>query len=334
MAATLKDIASLLNVSVNTVSRALKDKEDIGLQTRRRVKEAAEALGYRPNLNARSLVLKKTNTVGLAITESNNPVRMELCDALVRRAAKDGYRLLTVALHHVWNQDNENAVTELLDRRVDGLILGAVWGLPGEETLGKVLLEYKKSQIPAVLFGNPLTELADCVIFDEEESTFLLMKYLLEKGYRSIRLFDGENSSIYKGCLRAAQAMDCPERFSAGPACSRYSKEAFEGMDQFLSRKNRTLPDAVIASNDLGAMGFIAALHKHGIKIPSQCAVAGFDNIAHGQFLTPALTSVGYDKDAVAETIWQLLYRRMNGKTPFPVKKVTVPYQLYIRKST
>ena len=76
-AVTLKDIANLVGVSVNTVSRGLKDKPDIGLKTRQRIKEAAAALGYRPNLNARSLVLQKTSTIGVAVTEMDNPVRME-----------------------------------------------------------------------------------------------------------------------------------------------------------------------------------------------------------------------------------------------------------------
>ncbi len=80
MVVRLKDIAELMGVSVNTVSRALKDKPDIGEKTRQRIKEAAAALGYRPDLNARSLVLQKTSTIGLAVTESDNPVRMEFCE--------------------------------------------------------------------------------------------------------------------------------------------------------------------------------------------------------------------------------------------------------------
>ena len=87
MAVTLKDVAALVGVSVNTVSLALKDKPEIKLKTRERVKAAAEALGYRPNLNARSLVLRQTNTIGVAVTEIDNPVRMEFCERLRSLAA-------------------------------------------------------------------------------------------------------------------------------------------------------------------------------------------------------------------------------------------------------
>ena len=82
MPVTLKDIAARVGLSVNSVSRALRDKNDIALDTRRRIKAIARELGYRPNLNARSLVLKQSFSIGVAVTELNNPVRMDFCERL------------------------------------------------------------------------------------------------------------------------------------------------------------------------------------------------------------------------------------------------------------
>ena len=126
---TLKDIANLVGVSVNTVSRGLKDKPDIGLKTRQRIKEAAAALGYRP---------------------MDNPVRMEFCEKLRVRAERDGYRLLTTSLaqndEQEWSTGNTGSIEDLLARRVDGLIIGTIWGLTGEQPLGPLLKECRQTE--------------------------------------------------------------------------------------------------------------------------------------------------------------------------------------------
>jgi LacI family transcriptional regulator len=334
MASTLKDIAELLGVSVNTVSRALKDKSDISEKTRRRVKDAALALGYRPNLNARSLVLKKTQTVGLAVTESDNPVRMEFCEKLRRLAAGDGYRILTVSLDHAWSGDNLLAIDDLLSRRVDGLILGATWGLTGEQPLGEQLKEYSKNGIPVVLFGQAQTTLADCVEIDLEESAERLTEHLIKRGYRNIAFFENnpENQTL-KGYQRAMEKAGLADRLRVVPSYSGRMAVAFSAMECFLEAEEK-LPDAVIAANDLGAIGFLAALRKHQISVPRQCAVAGFDNISFGQYTDPPLTTIGYDNGLFSETVWNMMIRRLRKEETGPAKRERILQTLNIRQST
>lgn len=332
--ATLKDIAKLVGVSVNTVSRALKDKPDIGLKTRERVKEAASALGYRPNLNARSLVLQKTSIIGVAVTEPDNPVRMEVCEKLRFFAERDGYRLLTVPIDHEWNTKNMDAVEDLLARRVDGMVIGAIWGLTGEQPLGMLLQECRQNGTPVVVFGQPQTELADCVEINFEDSAYRLYSHLLEKGYRKIVAFDVVGGSLkLPGYLRAMREHGLTKEISVWDSTAGRMDTAFDSMEKYLKKFKRP-PEAVIAPNDLGAFGIMAALRKHHIRVPEDCAVAGFDNISYGAYSNPALTSIGYDSGDFAETVWSLMIRRLNKTETGPVKRICISQKLTVREST
>ncbi len=333
-AATLKDIAKLVGVSVNTVSRALKDKPDIGLKTRERVKEAASALGYRPNLNARSLVLKKTSIIGVAVTEPDNPVRMEFCEKLRFCAERDGYRLLTVSLSYDWNLKNLDALEDLLARRVDGMVVGAIWGLTGEQPLGTLLQECRQKGTPVVVFGQPQTELADCVEINFPDSAFHLTSHLLEKGYRKIVFFDSLAGSLKTpGYLRSMREHGMEKEISVWEVPAGRMDTGFVSMEKYLEKFKRP-PEAVIASNDLGALGILAALRKHHIRVPEDCAVAGFDNITFGEYSNPSLTTIGYDSGYFAETVWSLMVRRLKKTETGPAKRICIPQKLIVRQST
>lgn len=334
MAVRLKDIAELMGVSVNTVSRALKDKPDIGEKTRQRIKDAAAALGYRPNLNARSLVLQKTATIGLAVTESDNPVRMEFCEKLRQRAERDGYRILTASLHYQWEYGNVATVEELLSRGVDGLIIGALWQISGEYELEKLLQDCKSNRIPAVLFGQPGKLDADCVEIDLEESAYRLTRHLIEKGYRDIAFFlETENDFKFAGYRQAMLEAGLKKHIRLVKLPAVRMEPAYRAMNRYLDSGGR-LPQAVIAANDLGALGFLAALREHGIDVPGQCAVAGMDNIEFGKFSSPPLTTIGFDNGACAEAVWNLMRRRLNQKENTPAVQLTVPQTLITRQST
>ncbi len=332
MAVTLKDVAALVGVSVNTASRALKDKDDIGIKTRERVKEAAAALGYRPNLNARSLVLRKTSTIGVAVTEADNPVRMEFCERLRGYAAADGYRLLNISLSMDWDKDME-VLEDLLSRRVDGLVVGYIGGLPGEQPLGKILQECRQGDTPAVVFGNPETELADCVEIDFSDSAYQLTTHAVKCGYSDVVLFSPVHESTRgQGYLRAMADHGLRDKAriwlvnGVGFACAAAALEAY--LEKFGKP-----PRAIIGFNDVGAVGIMGALKKHGYRIPEDCAVAGFDNIAYGEYYDPPLTSIGFDNGYFARTVWQLLKARLDKDETGPAKRLKLHQELVIRKS-
>lgn len=327
----LKDIAEMVGVSINTVSHALKDKPDISAETTKRIKDAAAALGYRPNLNARSLVLRKTFTIGLAVTEINNPVRVEFCERLRNFAEKDGYRLLTASLQDDWQKNIDN----LLERNIDGLIIGAIWNEPGRQLPFAVLEECRKNHIPIVLFGKAHSnEYADCVEIDLEESVYCLTEHLISRGYRTIASFSNENHfENAAGYERAMRENDLAHSIEYLPLSHAGMENAYKDMCAILEKKVK-LPRAIIAANDLSAFGTIRALHEYGIKIPEECAVAGVDNTHFSRFSVPSLTSIGFDNGRCAETVWQLMMNRLQKKEKRKHVNVTVHQTLFPREST
>ena len=327
---TLKDIANLVGVSVNTVSRGLKDKPDIGLKTRQRIKEAAAALGYRPNLNARSLVLQKTSTIGVAVTEMDNPVRMEFCEKLRTRAEKDNYHLLTTPLPS--DSTNISSIEELLARRVDGLIVGAIWGLTGEQPLGPLLKECRQTETPVVVFGTPETELADCIEIDFFDSGYRLTEHLIRKGYRSISYFGKPDDARFEGYEKAMKDHGLEQWFRIWNHPANRLRVGQDTMNLYLEQNSRP-PQAIVASNDLGAIGIISSLKKHGLRVPQDCAVAGFDNIAIGKFIDPPLTSIGFDNSTFADAVWNMMIRRLRKLETGPAQKITLNQELVIRES-
>ena len=342
MAATMKDIAKLVGVSINTVSHALKNKPDISREMTRRIQQAAADLGYRPNLSARNLVLKKSYIIGLGVTEIDNPVRVEFCEKLRVLAQRDGYRLITVSL----DRDRQTCPEEFPGGYVDGYILGALWDLPEEAAVRSFIADCRKHQIPTVVFGAADSFPGDGVKIDLQASVRTLTRHLLDRGYQDIALFA---NSISEANFRGyAQAMD--ETGLGGmvrrielPAADGTKQRAdlsrsqmdnaYAAMERFLASGEK-LPRAVIAANDLAAFGVLRSLRGHGISVPEQCAVAGVDNTEFGKYANPALTSIGFDRGRCAEAVWKLMIRRLNKLEKRPAVRTAVRQKLFIREST
>ena len=328
---TLKDIASRVGVSINTVSHALKDKPDIGAETVRRIKAAAAELGYRPNPAARSLVLKKSYTIGAAMTEIDNPVRVEFCEKLRVLAAQDGYRLLTAAL----SDNNWRAnIGGLLDHHVDGLIVGAVWDVPGASGSADGMEECRNARIPIVSFGKNRLLPGDSVEIDLENSVYRLTWHLLERKYSGIALFAGPKSiANFRGYERAMAEAGLKTKIRRLDLSFGRMETAYHDLTRFLDSGGE-LPEAIIAANDLSALGAIRALHEHGIAVPEQCAVAGVDNIGFARYAVPSLTSIGFDNGLCAKTVWNLMIRRLKNQEKRAVVRKAIRQKLFIREST
>lgn len=330
MTVTLKDIAQITGVSINTVSHALKNKPDIGKATAREIQETAARLGYRPNLAARNLVLRKTFTIGLAVNEIDNPVRVEFCEKLRTLAAADGYRLLTAPLADNWT----GSIGDLLDHHVDGLIVGAVWDHACEQAAKTFLPECRRNRIPFILFGKTAGHDADCVEIDLEHSVYLLTGHLLERGCRDIALFaPSRNAANFRGYSRAMTDAGLGNAIRRIDLSSGRMEPAYDEMNMFLTSGKKP-PRALIAANDLAALGAMRALREHQIRIPAQCAVAGVDNIAFARYANPSLTSVGFDNGACAATVWKLMKRRLDTPGDYSPVSIAIRQKLFIREST
>jgi len=331
VAATLKDLAALVGVSVNTASRALKDKPDIGLATRQRVKEAAAALGYRPNLNARSLVMKTSQTIGLAVSEPDNPVRMEFCEKLRQLAEADGYRILTAGLSGA--TDSKSVIEDLLARGVDGLVIGYLSGILAEQSIGKILQDCHQSKLPVTVFGDAQTGLADCLNIDFAASCHTLTSHILQQNLIPVAFFyEQGDATRYQGYCQAMREHGKGDAIRRWPLDGHRLCSGRDAVECYLQQFPRP-PEAIIAPNDLTAIGIIAALKEHGWRVPEDTAVAGFDNIEMGAYYDPPLTSIGFDTGRFAAKVWEILFQRLQNGYSLPAQTITLSQELTVRRS-
>ncbi len=339
MPVTLKDIAARVGLSVNSVSRALRDKDDIAIDTRRRVKAVAQELGYRPNMNARSLVLKQSFTIGVAVTELNNPVRMDFCERLRQLAEQDGYRLISAGISLHQTRKDLDTISDLLSRGVDGLVLGYLAGPLDDQPIGKILADCERTSLPVTIFGSPETTLADYAFIDFRDSCHRLTCHMLDQGIVPVGFFPkhpetGFSDERSQGYLQAMTERGMKNQAKLWPVkiTDSFLTAAAKAMKSFLARHKQP-PQGIIASNDLLAMSIISTLRDHGFQVPADVAVASFDNIEIGQYFTPPLTTMGLGNDLFAAQIWELLTHRIANKKRTPLRKLHLRHELIIRKS-
>jgi LacI family transcriptional regulator, galactose operon repressor len=329
MSVTLKEIAGIAGVSANTVSRALKDKSDIGVDTRERIKKIADDLGYVPNSNARSLRLKTSDTIGLAVTELDNPVRMPLVENIRRFVMNKGFQLLVVELDSGFGE--KPSLETLMERDINGLIIGTLTSGFEKSSLMPPLEILMKRGTPIISFGNMETTAFDCVFEDFQDHSFMITRCLIEKGCEKIVLFDVPSGSPrLNGYLLAMSTASLEPIVVARTSMSMTG--GVEAVTKYL--EHHDLPDAFMARNDVLAIGMLFGLRKLGFNVPEDVLVTGFDDIAFARFSNPTLTSIGLDPVKLANTLTDALFKRIEKKMSGPAVKLRIDAKLQVREST
>ena len=328
---TLKDIAAVTGISVNSVCRALRDMPDIGAATKQRVREKAKEMGYTPNFMARALVLKRSFTIGILVSESNNPARSILIQQLRRIAMSGGYHLLVAA----YDSEPEVAgyIRDMMARAVDGLIIGNVNGVLEDKPFYSAIEEATQADVPVVLFFNSLTEMVDHVSVDYSVFTEKLTRHLIEEhGLKRIH-FVGESIDCPRGTgyRRAMQVAGLEDHSKIMPFNYWSCAETRKGIIGYL--KNQRPPEGIVCHNDLAAIGVIAGLREMGLRVPEDVAVAGIDNIELADYFQPKLTTVGLDPSNVAEALFSLLWSRIDGEYSGEMRQVKLEHKTFFRES-
>ena len=332
MQVTLKDIANLTGVSLNTVSRALKDMPDIGAATKERVKKTAEALGYTPNILARSLAMKRSFTIGMISTELSNPVRSALIEELRRLLRNNGYQLLVSGYEK--SADIEKSVREMSSRSVDGIILGNVSGILSEQSYWPALQTVINGKIPVLVFYHAQTTILDNIFVDYSKVVKNLTSHLIKKhGLKDIR-FAGTpiiSHNRYTGYQKAMKAAGLEPFIKLIELKDYHMALAHDCLLEYL--KTNSCPQAIVCHNDLTAIGVMAALRSRGLRVPEDVAVAGIDNIESAPFLNPPLTTAGVNSSLLAENIFSMLSERINGKYTGAARCLELPFKMFFRES-
>ncbi len=329
---TLKDIARLTGVSVNTVSRALRDMPDIGDATKERIRRVADTLDYTPNAIARGLVLKRTFVIGALVTELGNPSRSMLIRELRRLLGKQGYQLL------IESYDTGDEVSERLrtmtSRGVDGLLIGNIDGILAEQEYWPDLQSILQSGIPVVVFFHAITTKVDNIVCDYADIAAQLTRHLIEThGLRGI-VYTGENATCSRamGYRRAMEGAGLEAQIGFIPLPYWSMRETRDAMVAYLH--DHPAPEAIVCHNDLTAMGIMAGLRKVGLKVPDDIAIVGTDNIEMAEIVNPTLTTAGFDPNLMAHKIFTLLTDRIeHEKSSRTAQQVNLDFNIFLRES-
>lgn len=328
---TIYDVAREANVSMVTVSRVVNGNPNVKPTTRKKVLEAIERLGYRPNAVARGLASKKTTTVGVVIPDVSSTFYSELARGIEDIATMYKYNI--ILSNSDQNKEKElHLLNTLLGKQVDGIVF-----MSGNITEEHVE-EFKRSPVPIVLAStfDENNELPS-VNINYEQAAYDAVKFLIDKGHKHIAYVSGpmeepvNKVKKLKGYIRALEeaGIKYDEQFVVE---GDYSYESgIEAFDKVLELSPK--PTAIFVGTDEMALGVIHAAQDKGYEIPKDFDVIGFDNTRLATMVRPRLTTVvqpSYDIGAVA---MRLLTKLMN-KEEVDNHIVELPHRIEIRQST
>lgn len=326
------DIARGLGVSVMTVSKALRNHNDISRETRARVQKRARELGFQPNWVARSLVTHRTYLVGLEVPDLMHSFFAEVAKGVSQALEPAGYQ--AVILNSEENEElEEYQVSALLARKVDGLIIASAQR-SGRARLFRVLRDRK---VPFVLIDRLLAGIrANYVGGKDEEIGGLATGHLVEQGCQRIAHLCGPAIPTGIGRLSGyrRKLADCglaapPEYVVEGQSSD---GTGYEAMRELLRLRPR--PDGVFCYNDPVAAGAIKAVLEAGLSVPNDIAIVGAGNVHYSDLLRVSLSTIDQNSFLIGQTAAHLLRECMEAKGPTPPTRTFVPHRLIVRESS
>jgi LacI family transcriptional regulator len=332
MRVTMMDIAKDLDVSVVTVSKVLRNQGRISEATRKRVLHHAKKLNYQMNWVARSLVTRRTFTIGLLLPEFAHPFFAEIARAVANAVRPQGYHVLIAS----FEEDPEleaSEVDSLLARQVDGLIIATA---QSPRRLG-MFKRVQSRKTPYVLIDRPIKGLRACFVgVDNHAIGKMATAHLIACGCKRIGHLRGPDIGIaaarlqgYWSALKKAGLPADPNFIVAGG----YGDETgFLGMQEML--RLRPPLDGVFCYNDLVAIGAMKAVLEAGLRLPHDIALVGAGNVHYGDALAVPLTSVDQGTCRIGALASELLMERIASKRALRPKTILIPPKLVEREST
>ncbi|MDF2815109.1 MAG: LacI family transcriptional regulator [Paenibacillus sp.] len=329
---TIKDVAREANVSIATVSRVINGKDKVKKETREKIQRAIANLNYTPDQTARSMIVKKTRTIGMIVPLLTNEYWAALAEMIQSALLKRGYTLIIGTSH----DEPYSSLTAFLERRVDGLIIGGLFNLDeAEQALGM----FREQGIPMVSFDSRVA-LVTSVNGDNLSSAMEATEHLIGLGHRCIAYIGSVSTSLerelgYRNAMLLNRIEVDEEIVISGRTASvhNFSQYGYQCVKQ-LMESGRAFT-ALFCSNDLIAIGAIKAFEEYGIEVPRDKAVVGFDDISLASLYRPALTTIKQPIEDMVEAVVDLIFEQIeNPDKIFAHKKVTFPMKLIIRESS
>jgi LacI family transcriptional regulator len=324
--ATIKDVARAAGVSVATVSRALNGAENVLPHTRQRIVDVARELRYSPSGAARSLITRRTDTIGALLPDLHGEFYSELIRGIDQAARARGLHLLLSSSHD--DADEAAAALRAMNGRVDGLVVMSPHA--DDEFLAQNL----PPALPAVLLNSGVREHTQRVFaVDNFGGARAMTEHLVRSGRRRIALLGGPASNF------EARERERGYRAGLGPGMQPWLLEGdfFEAGGEragahLLNLPAAERPDAVFAANDIMAIGLLGTLLAGGVRVPEDIALAGFDDIPIARYVSPALTTMRVPIAALGEQALDALAAALETNHT-DASTTVMPVQLVVRRS-
>ncbi|MDG4823901.1 LacI family DNA-binding transcriptional regulator [Asanoa sp. WMMD1127] len=321
MPATIRDVARESGVHISTVSRTFSAPHLVNPETRSRVLACAEHLGYRPNRAARALITGRTHNIGLIVADIANPFFPPLIKAAESQARQRDYHIFVTDTNE--DASVEEGLVRALAKQVDGVLLCS-------PRMSNSLIEQLSREVPLVVVNRQLTGLPT-VVMDVAQGARLAIDHLGRLGHRRIALVAGPRGSwtsreIRRSAMSAARAGDA-DLTVFGPNLP--TEDGGMAVAEQIARSGVT---AVLAYNDLMAIGLIEGLSIQGRRVPEDISVVGIDDISLSRLTRPKLTTVATPTAAAGRAAVDMLLA--HGDDRRTTAQVTLQTELVIRDST
>lgn len=334
---TIFEVAALAGVSKSTVSNVIREVDGVAPPTRERVLIAIERLGYRPNALARHFVAQRTTTLGVLVGDLDNPFYAEMAKLIERWAFHRGY---TAMFCNIEGDDElaMSGVETLLEQRVAGLVFLAFFGR------SPAMEELLRQRAPVVFVGLR-EDWGDSVAVGDADGGRLATEHLIELGHQEIAYLttpavepraDRGRHAGYRGAMRQSGLAARPGvRWIPGSEEVRIGGRR-ASLTDFLVDSDR--PTGIFVSNDLGAIALQEFIDLHGLRVPEDVSVIGFDNVSLAGLARISLTTVAQPLDELARLGVERLVERIERVEPVGhegrPRAITVPVELVVRGST
>ena len=333
MAATLHDVARVAGVSFKTVSNVINNHPHVRDTTRARVEEAIAALGYRPNLTARSLRSGHTGAITLALPQLSLPYFAELADSVIEAAAKHGL----VVLIEQTGADRGRELEVMASPRLkmsDGLIFSPL-------ELGQEDVDLIKAEVPIVLLGERIfNSKSDHVTMQNVAAARAATEHLLSLGRTRIAVVGAHQGEVIgsaglrlSGYREALAARNIPYDDGIVAYVRDWHRSNGAAAMHDLLDRGATF-DAVFGLNDTLAQGAVRVLQEAGYRVPGDVAVIGFDDLDETRYSLPTLSTVDPGRAEIAETAIKLLMERIKNPDAGPPREVESAFRIVPREST
>ena len=334
---TLKDIAIALNISVTTVSKALKNYPDVSVKTKERVKAYAEKVNFTPNSFAAYLRTHESKTVGIVIPRLNHFFFSSILRGIITEAEKHEYMTFILCSDESYELE-KTQIQRLLNKNVDGIFLSIA-----DKTHDLTHIQNIMDNDTNLVIFDKYSKLTPCssVVIDDRKAAYTAVEHLIKKGKKRIAHFRGpllpQNSiDRFLGYRRALEENGIEYDKDLVFICNEINdSEGYDHMQQILDQKMDV--DAIFAVADLPAVGAIKCLIENKIQIPEEIAVMGFSNWLISSLITPSLSTIDQPGELMGRKAFQVFLDERDTKKrnePVVFQKYEIETTLIERKST